>query len=123
MLTRDALTAGKCLFTVAPSETFVTARRLLGEEWHDRYTFEVDRVELPASAQFGRRTLYAVYSVEKGRRVYLGELVPATGSVRLTTKSAFPAHATRVRVCRRTVARVMKNEAAAIAASGWVLTA
>ena len=122
-MTANDLTTG-CTFTVRVPETFVRAQQLLGNDrWKAEYTFAVERVELPASEWGPGRTMLAVYSVDNGRRVYLGELDARTGEVRLTKKSAFPATATRVLVCRRTLARVAAGQEAAIKAAGWELVA
>ncbi|AMV28781.1 hypothetical protein VT84_30590 [Gemmata sp. SH-PL17] len=120
-MTAETLTAGKVIFTVKLPETFVTARRLLGDEFQESYTYQIDRIDMPKSVQFAARTMYAVYFVDGNRRAYLGEL--RNGEVRLTMKSAFPAHATRVRVCQRVVAAVVKGNAGKITAAGWSLVA
>lgn len=122
-MTRDILTSGTVTFTVTLPETFTLARRLLGEDWHDEYRYRIERVE---SATGGPPSLFlSAYTVnprspdKPGRYVYTGVVHSLKGSVRLTSKSAFPATATRVRVADRVLSALFAGRADAITAAGW----
>lgn len=113
-MTRDDLTAGLVTVTVTLPETFVRARQLCGDTFRPAYTFRVERVDS------GALFLSCRTETAKGERwVYAGVVHPTTGSVRLTTKSAFPAHATRVRVADRVLRMLFTGNAERIAAAGW----
>jgi hypothetical protein len=121
-MTRDTLTSGTVTLTVTLPETFTLARRLLGEDWHDEYRYRIERVEngtSPPSFFLSAYTTNARYPDKPGRYVYTGCVHPLKGSVRLTSKSAFPATATRVRVADRVLSAIFAGRADAIAAAGW----
>lgn len=111
------LTAGVTLLAVDVPDTFVRARQLLGDDFHARYEYRVECVE--------DREGYPTYflSAKTGSRfVYVGIVHPTKGSVRLTRKSAFPAHATRVRVADRVLQALFAGRADTIEAAGWTVT-
>lgn len=125
MITKTFLTAGDAIFTVEPSAEFLAAQQQLGNEYHPHYTYRIARVELKASGNYPARTAFFVSSLT-GRDntsdyTYLGELIPATGEVRLTRKSAFPETASRVRILRRMLTRIWDGEGDAITNAGWKL--
>lgn len=118
---RYTLTAGTVDLTVKPSETFVLARRLLGDDYYDEYTYRIvndnDRV-------LWLSTLTAPTKGDKPPRwVYTGMVDLKTGAVRLTTKSAFPAHATRVKVADRVLRALFAGRGGEIEKAGWTVTA
>jgi hypothetical protein len=123
MLTKNFFTAGKAIFTVEPSEAFVTAKAQLGETFHPHYTYRVDRVEMEAKGQWPAKTCYFVKALSgpdnTSDYVYLGMLDAETGEVRLTQKSAFPATATRVLVVQRVLKAIFDGRGGQIAAAGW----
>jgi hypothetical protein len=121
-MTRDILTSGTVLLTVKLPETFVLARRLMGDVWHDEYRYRLERVENehgPATIFLSTYTTNDRYPDKPGRYVYTGVVHPLKGHVRLTAKSAFPAHATRVRVADRVLAALFAGRKDAIDAAGW----
>ena len=114
-MTRDILTSGTVLLTVVPAETFVLTRKLLGDDFHSRYEFRIERVEGDGSPVF------FIQARTNGRWVYMGVVNPVKGCIRLTKKSAFPAHATRVRVADRVCQALCAGRADAIEAAGWAV--
>lgn len=121
--TRDTMTAGTVYVTVSLPENFVRAQALLGNEWHPTYRYRIDR------SDDGRTFFLSAYTVPArkpdaaGRYVYTGLLHPQKGSVRLTTRSAFPQHATRVRVADRVFQALFAGRLDAITAAGWEVSA
>lgn len=112
----ERLLAGTAYLTIRPAESFLAAQAAMGNTYHPVYEYKVEAVEMDAG-----NTVRFVRSREKGRWVYLGVLDTVTGVVRLTVRSAFPAHATRVRVLRKALARLWAGEDDAIVAAGWSL--
>jgi len=116
-MTRDTLTSGTVLLTIVPAETFVVARKLLGDDFHAKYEFRIERVD----NEHGVPTLF-IQCLTKGRWVYMGVVHPLKGTIRLTTKSAFPSHATRVRVADRVLQALFAGRADQIEVAGWAVT-
>lgn len=118
-MTRATLTSGTVLVTVTLPETFVRARELLGDVYHPSYTYRVERVE----NERGPATFFLSILTERPGKppvfIYTGVIHPYKGSVRLTRASAFPAHATRVRVADRVMQALFAGRADAITAAGW----
>lgn len=123
MLTRDALTSGTVTVSVTPAETFVLARRLLGDDYADSYTYRITRVE----NAHGAPTLFLSVLTERRSGspsfVYVGIVHPLKGSIRLTTKSAFPSTAKRVRIADRVLQSLFAGRADAITGAGWSVEA
>lgn len=121
---RHTLTAGTVVLTVRPSESFVTAMALCGTEFHDEYVYRLETV--PNKGARGSMTfLHTLTARPKAGPtwVYTGVVDPRAGTLRLTGKSAFPEHATRVRIARRVLAALCSGRAADVAAAGWDVTA
>ncbi len=118
---RYTLTAGTVDLTVKPSETFILARRLLGDDYHDEYTYRLvndhDRVLWLSTLTYPKN------SEKPPKWVYTGMVDLKTGAVRLTTKSAFPATATRVKVANRVLMALFAGRAADVEKAGWTVTA
>jgi hypothetical protein len=123
MITKQFVTGGKAIFSVEVPEAFIAAQKQIGVEFHPHYTYRVDRVEMPGNDLYPARTCYFVKALtgpdNTADYVYLGMLDAATGEVRLTAKSAFPATATRVRVAQRVLAALWAGNGDKIAAAGW----
>lgn len=122
-LNRSALTAGTNILTVTPDAAWLRTRELLGDLYHASYRYKLERVESRDGGTFLFLSTWTESTKgTNGRFVYTGSVSLKTGAVELTRKSAFPAHATRVRIADR-VLRCMFTEGGAvkIAATGWVV--
>ena len=117
MLSRSDLTAGVVEFTVTPSDTFVVAMSQLGYEWHACYSYRINRKEDARGVSYFLSHLSG--KGKKARWVYVGIVHPSLGTVRLTTNSAFPATATRVRVAQRVLTRLFAGEGMRVEEAGW----
>lgn len=126
-LTRDALTAGTVIVTVKPDAAWLRVRHLLGEDnWRDEYSYKIDRAEKDGGGLIYFVSTFTVndrYPDKPGKFVYTGVMDPWSGYVRLTAKSAFPEHATRVKVARHVLPAICSGRAADMAAAGWEVTA
>lgn len=119
-LTRDSLTAGRVILTVRPDPTWRRSRELLGEEWHEEYTYLLERVPGDRYSLFLKTfTTDARHPDKPGRFVYTGVIDPFKGGLRLTRNSAFPASATRVKVADATLRAIFTGRAGDIAKHGW----
>src|SRR4051812_6877699 len=126
-LTRDTLTAGTVLLTVEPDPHWRFARLMCGDEYHEGYTYRIERV---ADAN-GRTFTLFLHTLtanprkpnDPGRFVYTGVVHPTLGTIRLTAKSAFPAHATRVKVAEHVLRALFTGRAADVAKANWKVTA
>jgi len=118
---RDTLTAGTVTLTVTLPPTFIRARALLGEEWQPSYTYRIERVDYQTSTRLFLSTLTTNprKPSQPARYVYTGCVHPRLGSLRMTSASAFPATATRVRVADRVLRALFAERAADIEAAGW----
>lgn len=121
--TYENLTCGTVIVTVKPDPHWRHVRLIgFGEEWHETYTYKLERVE-----EVGGFTLYLRTWTENarnpnaGRWVYTGIVHPKLGTLRLTTKSAFPLHATRVKVANKVFAALLTGRAADIEKAGWTV--
>jgi hypothetical protein len=122
VITKQFVLAGDAIFTVEPPETFKAAMAQVGREFHDHYTYRVEKVDFdgPPTQNNSMYFVKALTGPDNTRDyVYLGVLVPSSGYVRLTRKSAFPETATRVQVVRRVLARIFAGEEAVIEEAGW----
>ncbi len=112
-ITRETLTAGSTIFTVTPDAAWLRVRELMGDTFHADYTYQITRKD---------GVLFLVTWTDngksKGRFVYTGVVTPK-GEVKMTAKSAFPAHATRVRIANRVLQCVFAGEMAKVDAAGW----
>jgi hypothetical protein len=123
-ITRDLLKSGTVILTISLPETFVRARQLLGDEFHLVYTYRIDRVENEYGVPtYFLRTLTDRPNGKPSEFVYTGIVHQRLGTVRLTGKSAFPAHATRYRVANRVLAALFAGRGREIDAAGWTVTA
>ncbi len=113
-ITREVLAAGSTIFTVTPDAAWLRVRELLGDTFHADYTYQITRKD----GVLFLSTWTDNSGKAKGRFVYTGVVTPK-GEVKLTAKSAFPAHATRVRVANRVLQCVFAGEVAKIDAAGW----
>lgn len=117
-LTREFFTAGLACFTVKVPAEFVFDRVNDPNEkgdWKTAYTFGVRKTES------GGKVWYFVESVDGDKGTYLGVLEPDTGVVRLTKRSRFPAHSSRVRVATRVLKAIWDGRAEAVARAGWAV--
>jgi hypothetical protein len=122
-ITRDTLMSGTVTITVKPPENFLVSRALLGEEWHREYELRIERVDDPAGfPTLFLRTRTRTERDTKPKWVYTGIVHPRLGTVRLTSKSAFPAHSTRFRVSERVLKAIMEGRTDSITNSGWELS-
>ena len=126
MITKEFVLAGNATFTVEPPTNFIAARAALGETWHPRYTYRVERVEMDSRADPRvKDTFYFAKSMtgpdNTADYVYVGVVHPTLGTVRLTGKSAFPYDSTRVKVLMRVLSRIFAGEAAKITEAGWTV--
>lgn len=126
-LTRDSLTAGTVIVTVKPDAAWLRVRHLLGEDnWRAEYTYLVERV---ANGRGGFTLFLKAFTEDErhpdkpGRFVYTGVIDPWGGGLRLTAKSAFPAHATCVRVADRVCRAICTRRADDMAKAGWEVAA
>lgn len=120
--TRAELLAGTSQFSVSPSETFIRARELLGDTFHACYDYQITRV-MPDNGGTVPMYFLACWTGEgkKGRWVYMGVVHPTQGTIRFTSKSAFPAHATRVRIAQRALLALFAGEGQKIVDAGWTV--
>lgn len=117
VINRQWITAGHAIFTVQTSPEAVAA----GYATH--YTYRVERVEMPAKGPYPASVRHFI-GVLRGQDntndyVYMGMIDANTGSIKLTTKSAFPSTAKRFRIACRVLARVWAGETDKINAGGW----
>lgn len=113
MISKEFVLAGKAIFTVR------VGQHGLDTITQNHYTFKVKHKP---------GTLYSkeVYFISlltgpnnESDYTYMGVLDPINGWVRLTTKSKYTEDTAAVKIIRRILARLWKNEGSAIEAAGW----
>jgi hypothetical protein len=114
------LASGSVRVRVFPSETYRRSREVAtGDDVRDEYVYRIDRVDGPN----GTYTLFLQCLDQKPGKapkyVYTGVLDPRRGTLRLTKRSAFPEHATRVKVARIALPLLFAGKAAELKAMGW----
>ncbi len=120
--TRETLTTGAHYLTVTLAPTFVRARQLLGDAFHDSYRYKLERVNPRDGGSFLFLSVWTTSAKgDNGRFVYVGSVSTGDGVLSLTKRSAFPAHATRFRVADRVLRCLFAGEGAKIAAAGWTV--
>ncbi len=119
------LTSGTVLLTVVPCPIWRRVRELLGDEYHPEYRYRIERVEHDSGHTLFLHTwtVSPRYPDRAGKWVYTGIVHPRLGTIRLTTKSAFPAHATRVKVAEHVLRAIFGNRAGDIERANWTVTA
>lgn len=121
-LTREALTTGCVRVTVAPDAAWLRVRELMGDSYHASYCYKIENVDgVLFLATWTEKTDKA--GKASGRWVYTGVVNATTGELKLTKASAFPAHATRVRIADRVMRACFAGNGAKIAAAGWTVVA
>lgn len=116
-INRYTMTAGTVRVTVRPSETYIRARELLGDEFRPEYTFRVVRKDsTPTSMVF----MYSLNTKpgKPDRWVYMGALT-GDGVLRLTSASAFKEHATRVKAARIAIPPLFAGRPETLRELGW----
>ena len=118
MIGIDYITAGRTISTARPSAAWLAARA--GEKWHSEYRYEVDRVP----SDTGGPDVFFVRAAAGAdkKTAYLGILDAKTGAVRMTTKSSFPEHSTRVVILRRILKAIWEGRGGEIERHGWTVT-
>lgn len=116
--TRDLLTSGTVRLTVVPDAHWRHVQLVgLGNTYHESYTYRIERVESANGAP-----TFFLHTLTGTRWVYTGVVHPLKGTVRLTARSAFPEHATRVRVAGRVLQALFAGRGDRIVAAGWTVT-
>lgn len=115
-INKNWILAGDAIFTVKVPAGF--------GDYAPHYTYRVKKVNMKATAKYPARTAWFVSSLTGPNNTedytYLGE-INMIGEVRLTSKSAFPETAKRVKLLRRVLARVFAGQTEAILAAGFGL--
>jgi hypothetical protein len=118
MLTSDFVTAGRAIFTVEPTQVFIDANARKGKKVQPHYTFRVNHK--PASEKGGECYFVALLTGQDNENdyTYLGLLVDQ-GEVKLTKGSRYADDSFPVRIIRRVLFRLFRDEAALIESKGW----
>lgn len=112
MIDTEFILAGKAIFTVKVGPNSLSAAS-------PHYTFKVKRKE----GDLLSNTIYFISILtgpdNESSYTYIGVLDPINGWVRLTAKSRYTENCVPVKIVRRVLERIWKNEGHVVEAAGW----
>jgi hypothetical protein len=117
MITKEFITAGRAIFTLAIPESFLASH----PECKPHYTYRV--VRKPGNDKWPEAWFINLLAGPNNTQDYqpLGKLNPTTGAIALTRVTRFTDEALPVRLVRRAVAAIWQGQADAITAAGFEL--